>query len=150
MNELRRRFDVLVGYSDHTPGDILPISATARGSCLHEKHITLDRTLPGPDHKASIEPDELIRMVKNIRITETCLGILENKPTYSEIKNIPRLRKSVVAACDIPLGTVITNEMITAKRPATGLHPRNCAYFVGKRATQNIEEDTLMEFKMVE
>lgn len=150
MNEIERKFGVLVGYSDHTPGLVMPIAATVRGSCLHEKHFTLDKTLPGPDHRASIEPDELVEMVKSIRAAESSIGLVENKPTESEKENIPKLRKSVVAKVDIPSGTTITPEMVTAKRPGTGLHPRHLYDFIGKRAVREIKEDELLAFSMVE
>lgn len=149
MNEIKKRFDVLVGYSDHTPGMVLPIAATAQGSCLHEKHFTLHKELPGPDHRASIDPEELAEMVNLIRVTETCIGQVENKPTESEKNNIFKLRKSVVANIDISLGTIITSEMITAKRPGTGLHPRHIYDFIGKKAVKEIKEDELLDFSMV-
>lgn len=150
MNELRRKLDILVGYSDHTLTDVLPIAATVQGSCFHEKHFTLDKTLPGPDHRASLDPLELKQMVRYIRLAEQCLGRIENKPAESEKLNIPKLRKSVVANVDIPLGTIITRKMVAAKRPGTGLHPRHIYDFVGKKAVRQIKEDELLDFSMVE
>ena len=148
--ELKRRFQVPVGYSDNGPSDIVPIAATVLGSCIIEKHFTISRRLPGPDHRASLEPEELKKMVRDIRLTEQALGSPQQKPAACELENISRLRKSVVATRFIPQGTVITPEMVTAKRPATGLHPRHSTYFPGKRAKQNISEDELLDFSLVE
>ena len=150
MNEIRKRFNVLVGYSDHTPTNILSIAATALGSCLHEKHFTLNKSLPGPDHRASIEPHELKSLVDSIRLTEECIGDFNKKPTKSELSNINKLRKSVVAATDIPVGTIINSEMITVKRPGTGIHPRHATDFIGKTSKINISEDQLLNFDMIE
>jgi len=149
MNEIRRKFDVLVGYSDHTTGLVLPVAATVLGSCLHERHFTLDRNLPGPDHRASIEPDELKQMVIDIRLAEKCMGSTRNKPARCELENIPKLRKSVVAAANIKKGTRITARMVCVKRPGTGMHPRHLREFIGKKALKDIKEDELLTFKMV-
>ncbi len=150
MEELRRRFGTLVGYSDHTPGMVLPIAATVLGSCLHEKHFTLSKDLPGPDHRASIDSEELKEMVLVIRSAQSSLGKIGNKPTESEKENISKLRKSVVADKAIPFGKTIVPEDITAKRPGTGVHPRHWKDFIGKKALKEIEEDELLDFQMVQ
>jgi N,N'-diacetyllegionaminate synthase len=150
MPEIRRRYKVLVGYSDHMPTDVLPIAATVLGSCYHEKHFTLDKNMQGPDHRTSIDPIEFKQMVNHIRLAEKCLGDPNNKPTKSEKDNIPRLRKSVVANKKIIKGSVITQDMVTAKRPATGLHPRHVKDFIGKKLNIDINEDELLDFKMID
>ncbi len=147
MAELKRRFKVPVGYSDNGPSEIVPIAATALGSCLIEKHFTISRRLPGPDHRASVEPEELKKMVTDIRLTEKSIGSINNKPASCELENIPRLRKSIVAVDDLPPGTIITRKMIMAKRPALGgLHPRYIPDLVGKQTLRLITEDEQIHF----
>ncbi|HLD00371.1 MAG TPA: N-acetylneuraminate synthase [Candidatus Nanoarchaeia archaeon] len=150
LSEIRRRYTVLVGYSDHTLSEVIPIAATVSGSCLHEKHFTLDKNMSGPDHRTSCNPEELKQLVKHIRLAETCVGNVESKPTKSELENIPRLRKSVVANTNIPQGTIITRSMLAAKRPAAGLHPRHLYDFLGKKAKVNLVEDEFMAYDKVE
>lgn len=150
MNYIKKKFDVLVGYSDHTLNDILPIASTIQGSCLYEKHFTLDRSLPGPDHRTSAEPEELKQIIKKIRLSETVMGNIRNKPAKSEIKNINRLRKSVVAAINIKEGEVFTRDKLLIKRPGTGLHPRNLKKLLNKKAKRDIKKDELLNFEMVE
>ena len=151
MAELQRRFQVPVGYSDNGPSDIVPVAAVALGACVIEKHFTISRRLPGPDNRASLEPEELKKMVRDIHSIERARGSIYNKPAACELGNIPRLRKSVVAFCDIPKWTTITRGMIMAKRPAQGgVHPRHLLEFVGKRALRTIKEDEQMQFYDVE
>ena len=107
--------------------------------------------MPGPDHRASIEPEELKKMVRDIRSTEKSLGSIANKPALCELENIPRLRKSIVAVSDLPAGTIITKDMIMAKRPASGgLHPRHIPELIGRRTIHLILEDQQIHFQDVQ
>lgn len=144
MNTLKRRFGVKVGYSDHTLGIEVPIAAVALGARIIEKHFTLDKTMEGPDHKASLEPDELKKMVDSIRIIEKTLGSGEKKPTRSESKNIDIARKSIVAKTNIIAGDTFCEENITVKRPGNGISPMKWFEVLGKTATKNFEEDELI------
>jgi len=123
IRTLQQAFDLPTGYSDHTEGISVPIAATALGAQIIEKHFTLDKTLPGPDHKASLEPGELALMVKSIRKIEIALGNGKKIPTLSELKNRDIARKSLVAARDLAEGELLTANNITAKRPGDGLSP---------------------------
>ena len=123
MDTLREMFGLAVGYSDHTPDTVIAIAAAARGACIIEKHLTLDRRLPGPDHKASLEPDPFARMVKSIRAVEQALGDGLKKPAPSEQHNIPIARKSLVAKRPIKAGDLFTPETLAVKRPGTGISP---------------------------
>lgn len=133
MDTLRTAFGLPVGYSDHTPGIAVPIAAVARGAVVIEKHVTLDRNLPGPDHKASLEPDELKQMVQSIRQVEQALGSGLKIPFPSEIKNISVARRSLVAACPIKKGERFTGENVIAKRPGNGVSPMLFWDYVGRR-----------------
>ncbi len=146
MNTIKEECGVIVGYSDHTPGIEVAIAAVAMGAKVIEKHFTLDRNLPGPDHKASLEPDELKEMVKAIRNVEAAFGSYEKEPVLAEKEIMKTIRKSVVAATNIPVGTMITKEMLVIKRPGTGLHPRELVNIVGKIATIEIKEDDLISY----
>jgi len=147
METLRTTFSDLkgVGYSDHTLGIEVPIAAVARGATIIEKHFTLDRTLPGPDHRASLEPAELTAMVKAIRNIEIALGSTKKEPTTSELKNRPIARKSIVAAKQILKGELFTEENLTVKRPGTGVSPMRWDDFIGQPATRNYQEDELID-----
>ena len=145
MDALRNEFGVEVGYSDHTKGIEVPIAAVALGATVIEKHFTLDRYLPGPDHKASLEPEELKAMVSAIRNIERALGSTEKKITDSERKNIAIARKSIVAAKDIKKGEVLTEENITVKRPGTGISPMRWEEIIGTKAIRDFEEDEIIE-----
>lgn len=134
-----------VGYSDHTRGITIPIAAVARGAQVIEKHFTLDRTLPGPDHKASLEPDELARMVAAIRSVEVALGSGLKMVAPSEAPNIEVARKSIVAARDIRRGELLTAENITVKRPGNGISPMRWDEVIGTRAVKDFPYDTLIE-----
>jgi len=145
MNSIRDAFGVAVGYSDHTPGVEVPIAAVALGATVIEKHLTLDRNLPGPDHKASLEPDEFAAMVQAIRNIEQALGDGIKRPSPSEIGNRPIARKSLVAAGPIRAGETFTPENVTAKRPGTGITPMRWDEVMGRVATRDYAADELIE-----
>jgi len=144
MNTIHAAFDVKVGYSDHTQGIEVPIAAVALGACVIEKHFTLDRNMEGPDHKASLEPDELKVMVRAIRHIEHALGDGIKKPSKSEVKNIVIARKSIVAAHQILAGEIFTADNITIKRPGNGINPMRWDEVVGKIAQREYESDDLI------
>jgi len=123
MLTMKQTFDVNIGYSDHTLGIEIPIAATALGASVIEKHFTINNDMDGPDHKASLNPDELVAMVKAIRNIEKALGDGIKKVTVSEAKNKNIARKSIVAACEIKKGELFTEQNITVKRPGDGLSP---------------------------
>ena len=146
MLHIQRELGVLVGYSDHTLGIEVPIAAVALGAMVIEKHFTLDKTLPGPDHKASLEPDELKAMVKAIRNIEKAVGGSGIKEvSASEAKNKPIARKSIVASKFIRKGDLLTEENITVKRPGIGISPMQWDEVIGKTAKKDFEEDDLIE-----
>lgn len=145
MKAMKEQFDLPVGYSDHTEGIEIPIAAVAMGACVIEKHFTLDRTMAGPDHKASIEPEELIQMVKNIRNIEMALGDGVKRVCTAEKKNIKIARKSIVATCAISKGTLLTETNLTIKRPANGLSPMEWESVIGTFAIRDFVEDEPIE-----
>ena len=145
LKTLRERFGVEVGYSDHTRGIEVPIAAVALGATVIEKHFTLDRNMEGPDHKASLEPDELKQMTESIRHIEKALGRSEKEPTESEKKNISVARRSIVAGRKIKKGELLTEENITTKRPGTGISPMLWTQVIGTKAIRDFEEDELIE-----
>ena len=146
MDALRKEFGVEVGYSDHTKGIEVPIAAVALGATVIEKHFTLDRNMEGPDHKASLEPDELKAMVSSIRNIEKAVGGDGTKHvSESEKKNIAIARKSIVAACDIKAGEVFTEQNLTVKRPGNGISPMKWDEIIGKTAIRDFAEDELIE-----
>jgi N-acetylneuraminate synthase len=145
MTTLRQTFGLEVGYSDHTAGIEIPIAAVALGATVIEKHFTLDRNLPGPDHKASLEPDELKAMVLAIRNVESALGDGIKRPSDSERKNRSIARKSLVAARDIRAGEQFSETNLTVKRPGTGLSPFRWDEVVGQRAPRDFAADDLIE-----
>lgn len=146
MDALRKEFGVEVGYSDHTKGIEVPIAAVALGATVIEKHFTLDSNMEGPDHKASLEPDELKAMVSDIRNIEKAIGGDGTKHvSESERKNITIARKSIVAACDIKKGEVFTEENLTVKRPGNGISPMRWEEVIGTKAIRNFAEDELIE-----
>lgn len=144
MESLRELECGAVGYSDHTLGIEVPIAAVAMGATLIEKHFTLDKTLPGPDHKASLSAEELKEMVCAIRNIEQAIGNGRKQMTASERENKAVARKSIVAACDIKAGEIFTEENLTVKRPGTGLSPMNWDDVVGKTATRDYKTDELI------
>ncbi len=147
IQQISHNFKVKVGYSDHTLGIEVPIAAVAFGASTIEKHFTLDRTMSGPDHKASLEPDELEKMVISIRNIEKAMGNGLKIPMQSEIENIEVIRKSIVARKPILIGDLFTSENITTKRPATGLSPMLWDKIIGKTATRNYEIDEMISLE---
>lgn len=145
MLEIKEKFGVEIGYSDHTEGIEVPIAAVALGATVIEKHFTLDKNMEGPDHKASLEPSELKAMVKSIRNIEQALGTGHKTISESERKNIEIARKSIVAAKDIKEGEIFTEENITVKRPGNGISPMEWEYVIGKVAKRNFQEEELIE-----
>lgn len=141
IETLRRRFKVPIGYSDHTTGTEAAVASVALGACIVEKHFTLDRGMPGPDHKASLEPEELKSMVEQIRNVEKALGDGRKVPMACEKPNMNVVRKSLVALGPIAAGEVIRDEMVGYKRPGSGLPERYRPLFVGKRARRAIAKD---------
>ncbi len=146
MLTMRDAFNISVGYSDHTPGIEIPVAAVALGAEVIEKHFTLDRNMEGPDHKASLEPGELKKMVKSIRHVELALGDGIKRPSESESKNILIVRKSIHLANDIKKGHVISADDLIMKRPATGISPMKYDEVVGKIATKDMLADYLLTF----
>jgi N,N'-diacetyllegionaminate synthase len=145
MLTIRDAFDVAVGYSDHTLGIEVAVAATAMGASVIEKHFTLDRSLSGPDHKASLEPLELNAMIAAIRNIEQALGDGIKRPSASEAKNKPLARKSLVAACRIRAGEIFSEMNIAAKRPGTGLSPMRWDEVIGRKAPRDFAPDEPIE-----
>lgn len=145
MLTLKRELGVCVGYSDHTQGIEVPIAAVAIGASVIEKHFTLDKNMEGPDHKASLEPDELCAMVRAIRNIELALGDGEKKPSESERKNIDIARKSIVAKCDIKADEIFTENNLTTKRPGSGISPMRWNEIMDQKAKRDFKMDELIE-----
>jgi N-acetylneuraminate synthase len=145
MATMRDRFGTAVGYSDHTTGIAIAIAAVALGASVIEKHVTLDRDLPGPDHRASLEPAELAAMVAGIRAVEAALGDGIKQPTPSELRNRPIARKSLVAARPIRAGEPFSPDNLDTKRPGTGLSPMLWDELIGRPATRDYAADELIE-----
>lgn len=145
MNTIKEEFGVKVGYSDHTKGIEVPIAAVALGATVIEKHFTLDRNMEGPDHKASLEPNELKAMVDSIRHIELALGNGMKQPAESEKKNMAVARKSIIACKEIKSGEIFTEENLTVKRPGDGISPMRWFDIIGKPAPRDFEEDELIE-----
>lgn len=141
MQTLQEHFHLPVGYSDHSEGFETAIAAVALGAVVYERHFTLDKTMPGPDHKASLEPHELIQLVKYIKNTELLLGSKEKKPSPSELKNKEAARKSIIARCAIVKGEKFTEENLTSKRPAGGLSPMLWEKVIGQTASRDFQKD---------
>ena len=145
MLTIKDELGVNIGYSDHTLGIEVPIAAVAIGATVIEKHFTLDRNLPGPDHAASLEPHELKEMVSAIRNIEKAIGNGMKKPSPSEIKNIPIVRKSIVAKKSIKKYEKFSEENLTAKRPGTGISPMEWNKYVGKLSDKEYQVDELIQ-----
>ncbi len=145
MEQLRTMTDGMIGYSDHTVGIEVPIAAVALGAQIIEKHFTLDKTLPGPDHRASLDPAELTAMVKAIRNIENALGDGSKRVSDSERPNIEVARKSIIAARDIKAGEMLTEENLTVKRPGNGLSPMLWDTVIGTTAIHDFKADHLIE-----
>lgn len=145
INTFADKFGMKVGYSDHTMGIEIPIAAVAMGATVIEKHFTLDRNMNGPDHKASVEPQELKYMIEAIRNVEKALGNGEKHPSESEKPNIAVARKSIVASRHIAKGELFTEDNLTAKRPGNGISPMKWNKVIGQKAARDFEEDELIE-----
>jgi N-acetylneuraminate synthase len=144
MDTMASAFGLPVGLSDHTVGYSVAIAAAARGAVVIEKHFTLDRNLPGPDHKASLEPDELAAMVRAIRQVEVALGFPRKLVAASETKNQDIARKSLIALQAIRKGEIITTNNLGSKRPGTGISPMRYWEFIGKTSTRDYDPDEVI------
>lgn len=149
MDTLKQAFGVPIGYSDHTTGIGIPIAAVARGASVIEKHITLDRTLPGPDQAMSLEPDMLKAMVDAIRDVEKGLGSAVKQPVDDEKISARTFRRSIISTQDIPIGTQISENMLTVKRPGGGIEPKFWDVVVGRKARMDIRSDDVITWEMV-
>ena len=147
METLRSTFKLPVGLSDHSPGITIPIAAAALGACVIEKHFTLDKNLPGPDHKASLEPDELKQMVRAIRDVEKAMGDGVKRLTMEEEKTKKLVRRSIVARVDIPEGVTINEDMLDIKRPGNGIEPKYLKEIIGRAAKVTIKRDELVTWR---
>ncbi|MBF0159894.1 MAG: N-acetylneuraminate synthase [Magnetococcales bacterium] len=145
MDTLRAAFALPVGFSDHTPGIAVAIAAAARGAAVIEKHFTLDRHLPGPDHQSSLEPVELADMVRSVHAVVRALGDGIKVPMPSELGNRDVARKSLTAACDILADELFSTENLTIKRPGTGISPMHYWQWLGRRAGRNYHRDQVIE-----
>jgi N,N'-diacetyllegionaminate synthase len=145
MLTMRDALGVNVGYSDHTLGIEVPVAAVALGATVIEKHFTLDKNMEGPDHNASLDKAELERMVTAIRNIEKAMGDGIKRPSSSELKNMPVVRKSLMAARDIKKGDMFTEDNVTIKRPGTGISPMEWDSIIGKKAIRDFNEDELIE-----
>jgi sialic acid synthase SpsE len=150
MHSMRSAFDLPVGYSDHTLGIEVPIAAVALGANIIEKHFTIDKRLAGPDHQASLEPDELRAMIGAIRRVELALGSGEKIAAPSEMANAAVARRSLVAAQDIPAGSVMSAKLIAIKRPGTGLPPKMFPQLLGRTTRVHVPAGTLLDLEMFE
>ncbi len=149
MDTMEKEFDVPVGYSDHTTGIEVALAAAALGACVIEKHFTFDRRLPGPDQGASLDPKELSALVQKVRVVEKALGHARKEPAACEANIAAVVRKSLVAARDIPRGMVLTDELIAIKRPGTGLPPVLRSQLVGRIAKMDIRAGTVLTWELV-
>ncbi|MCR5290716.1 MAG: N-acetylneuraminate synthase [Treponema sp.] len=146
ISDLHRHFpDIEIGFSDHSVGSVAAVGAAALGICMIEKHFTLDKNFPGPDHKASATPEELKELVQNVRRMETIYGCGYKVVTDSERKNKIVARKSIVAKVSIKKGDIFTESNITCKRPGNGISPMNWYELIGKQAEKDFDEDQLIE-----
>ncbi len=146
MQTMAQAFGLAVGYSDHTDGIAVPIAAVAMGATVIEKHLTLDCAMEGPDHRASLEPNQFTGMVQGIRAIQQAIGVGIKRPTVSEKINLPIVRKSLVAARAIPAGEVFSDENVTAKRPGTGISPMHWDALIGREASRGYAPDELIEW----
>ncbi len=150
MQTMKHAFALPIGYSDHTLGNEVAFAAVALGACVIEKHFTLDRTMPGPDHQASCEPDQLTELVQGIRNIEKSLGSARKQPAASELNTMKVARKSLVAAQPIAAGMELSEELIAIKRPGTGLPPTLRSFLIGQKVNQDIEAGTLFSLEMLQ
>ena len=149
MGEFSTQLRVVSGYSDHTQSSLTAIAATALGAAIIEKHFTLNRDLPGPDHRMSFEPDELGELVSEIKDTSCSLGVSNKFVLESELENRKKLRKSLVTSKRIEAGSVIEEEFLDIKRPGVGIEPKYYGEIVGKRVMKTIEADTVIQWDMI-
>ena len=149
MFTMGEEFNLPVGYSDHTQGMEVSLAAAAMGACVIEKHFTLNKKLPGPDHKASLGPEELKAMVRGIRNIQAALGDGTKKPTPSEMETAKVARKSIVAAKNIKKGTEIREDMLVIKRPGTGIAPKYFNEILGKKAKKDIKKEFLINWEQL-
>ncbi|XDD45081.1 N-acetylneuraminate synthase [Leptospira sp. WS39.C2] len=145
MLSIQNAFGVSVGYSDHTSGIEISLAAVALGATVIEKHFTIDQSLPGPDHKASLNPDELKSLVKGIRNIEKAFGDGIKRPSKSEEKNIAIARKSIVAKQTIKVGEFFSSDNLTSKRPGYGISPMRMDDVIGRKAIRDFQKDELIE-----
>lgn len=150
MATMARAFDLPVGYSDHTPGSEVALAAVALGACVVEKHLTLDKDMVGPDHKASLSPDELRSLVAAVRTVETSFGDGVKRAMPSEADTRAVARKSLVAAGAMPAGTTLTNDNLLAKRPGTGISPAEAKFAIGRKLARDVEEDEILQWDCLE
>lgn len=144
--ELIKILHLPVGYSDHTEGILVPVAAVAAGAVVIEKHFTLDRSLRGPDHLASIEPRELAEMIERVRQVEEALGNAIKQPTASEIPVRDLVRRSVTLIRPLPVGTILTREDLTILRPGNGIPPKDLVRVIGRRISRNLEEGSTLQW----
>lgn len=149
METMRTAFGKAVGYSDHTLGDAVGLAAVALGACVVEKHFTLDRNMPGPDHQSSLEPAELGAFIRSCRSIEAALGTGRKRPAASEADTASVARKSLVANHDIPAGTTITTACLTTRRPGTGLSPAMRPHILNRKVRIDIPAGTLIDLEML-
>lgn len=150
MLTMKDAFGLPVGFSDHTVGNQVAIAAASLGAAAIEKHFTLDRNMEGPDHRASIEPDELADLVRSVKIANQALGSGIKEPVACELPNLPLIRKSLVAACDLPKGTTLTRDMIEIKRPEGGIAPVDLHKVLGSVLKNDVLEDELIRWEDVQ
>jgi N-acetylneuraminate synthase/N,N'-diacetyllegionaminate synthase len=147
METMAARLQVAVGFSDHTMGNEVALAAVALGACVLEKHLTLDRSLPGPDHRASLEPEELGRLIRSVRIVESALGDGRKESAAAEENVRSVARRSIVARGTIAAGSVIAQEHLAFKRPGTGIPPSEIDNVIGRRARRTIANDTVIQLE---
>jgi len=150
MITMRENFGVPVGYSDHTRGTAVPVAAVAIGASIIEKHFTLDRSMPGPDHSLSLDPDNFRRMVEDIRTVEKAKGNYNKEPSPGEREGLIDGRRGIMADADIPAGTIITREMLKILKPAKGLPPAYIDLIVGRRAAKDIKKQQPIVIDLIE
>jgi sialic acid synthase SpsE len=149
MATLTQEFGLPVGYSDHTLGREVPLAAVALGACIIEKHFTLDRGLPGPDQRASATPPEIRDLVVGVRVVEAALGDGRKEPTPGEADAMAVVRRSLVAAVDIPAGAALTEKMVAIRRPGTGLPPSRLPEVLGRKTKAAIPAGSLLRLEML-
>lgn len=145
IKTLANAFHLPVGYSDHSEGIAVPVAAAALGCAIIEKHFTLDREMPGPDHRASLEPRELTAMIDSIRVVEVAMGNGLKIPQHSEVENMLVARKSLVASRDLSIGEIITEDSIEIKRPGNGMAPRDYWKILGRKYSRNYKEGEMLD-----